>query len=310
MTETLFTTKELAAMLQVGTTTIKRWTDEGNLRCFRTPGGHRKVRAEDVYDFLQRFNYPIPIQRFYDAVSTDDSVMRLMVREKDFQTFISVCFSGTLKGKKDEVRNLFHELYQTNLPLSVIFDEILRPTLRRLADIKAHKINSAEFQLALSVLNSAIDKFNDSIIKPTADTEEVVLCLSAGNSYVEVELKALQTLFESMGKNVIMLMPRIETDISFELISVKSPKYVCLWVSKSEVGPALDERVQRVFAIVHEYGGSVILGGETQLVNAAEQFIEGRDILCQTFAQIAGAFPSQASQRKEPVNRELLQIMQ
>jgi MerR family transcriptional regulator, light-induced transcriptional regulator len=303
MTEILFTTAELSTMLQVGSTTIKRWTDNGNLKCFRTPGGHRKVRAEDVYDFLQDYHYPISVQRIYEAMSTDDGVIRRMVREKDYQAFVSVCFSAALKGKKDDVRKLFHELYQNNMPLPLIFDEVLRPTLHRLADMNLHKIKSAEFQLALTVLASAIDRFTDFIIRPTAQKWEEILCLSAGNSYVEVELKALQTIIESNGKNVISLMPKIESETSLELIAVKEPKYVCLWISKAEGGPVLDERVHKLLDMVHQYGGNVILGGETQLLNAGEKFVEGRDSFCRTFGEVGNAFqihPQTAEPLLEP----------
>lgn len=39
-------------MLGVSEATVKRWSDAGTLRCFRTPGGHRKFRLRDVKSFL------------------------------------------------------------------------------------------------------------------------------------------------------------------------------------------------------------------------------------------------------------------
>jgi excisionase family DNA binding protein len=44
----LLTTRAAAALLGVGTTSIKRWADEGVLRCIRTPGGHRRYPREAV----------------------------------------------------------------------------------------------------------------------------------------------------------------------------------------------------------------------------------------------------------------------
>lgn len=49
----LMTTKEAAAHLGVGTTTIKRWSDEGVLSCVRTAGGHRRYRQADVLALQQ-----------------------------------------------------------------------------------------------------------------------------------------------------------------------------------------------------------------------------------------------------------------
>ena len=45
----LLTTHDAAAVLGVGTTSIKRWADEGVLRCVRTPGGHRRYPRDAVH---------------------------------------------------------------------------------------------------------------------------------------------------------------------------------------------------------------------------------------------------------------------
>lgn len=51
MERDLLTTREVAKMLGVGTTSIKRWADSGLLRCVKTPGGHRRFPREAVESF-------------------------------------------------------------------------------------------------------------------------------------------------------------------------------------------------------------------------------------------------------------------
>lgn len=46
--DTWLKTADAAELAGVGTSTIKRWADEGRLRCMRTPGGHRRYRREDL----------------------------------------------------------------------------------------------------------------------------------------------------------------------------------------------------------------------------------------------------------------------
>jgi photoactive yellow protein len=45
------TTREAAAYLNVGTTSIKRWCDEGALDCEKTAGGHRRFRVSTLDRF-------------------------------------------------------------------------------------------------------------------------------------------------------------------------------------------------------------------------------------------------------------------
>src|SRR5437660_10192895 len=53
----VLSTRQVAKLLGVGEATVKRWADAGEIDCFRTPGGHRKLRLRDVTAFVQRRNY-------------------------------------------------------------------------------------------------------------------------------------------------------------------------------------------------------------------------------------------------------------
>jgi len=44
----LLSTTQAAALLSVGPTSIKRWADEGRLRCIKTVGGHRRFHRADL----------------------------------------------------------------------------------------------------------------------------------------------------------------------------------------------------------------------------------------------------------------------
>ncbi len=61
MNELLYTTEDVSRMFHVSKSTIKRWTDEGKLRCFKTPGGHRKFNLSSVYDFISLYRYDVTI---------------------------------------------------------------------------------------------------------------------------------------------------------------------------------------------------------------------------------------------------------
>lgn len=54
----LITTPQAAQLLGVTPTTIKRWVEDGRLRCLRTPGGHRRFDRSDVQRFLAKSGAP------------------------------------------------------------------------------------------------------------------------------------------------------------------------------------------------------------------------------------------------------------
>ena len=47
-------TKKAMALLGVGSTTVKRWADDGTLANMRTPGGHRRFRRDAVELLLRQ----------------------------------------------------------------------------------------------------------------------------------------------------------------------------------------------------------------------------------------------------------------
>lgn len=56
----LLTSSEVGSLLQVNPSSVKKWVDDGLLSAFRTPGGHRRIRAVDLVSFLVHHEMPIP----------------------------------------------------------------------------------------------------------------------------------------------------------------------------------------------------------------------------------------------------------
>jgi MerR family transcriptional regulator, light-induced transcriptional regulator len=50
---------ELARLLHVDDSTVKRWADRGLIGCYRTPGGHRKFTAHQIREFIQAYGYRV-----------------------------------------------------------------------------------------------------------------------------------------------------------------------------------------------------------------------------------------------------------
>ena len=56
------TTFEVSRICGVVHGTISKWIDEGKLAAFRTPGGHRRVRINDLQVFLKIYNILVPME--------------------------------------------------------------------------------------------------------------------------------------------------------------------------------------------------------------------------------------------------------
>jgi len=81
-----YTTKQIAEICGVHITTAIRWIDSGQVRAFRTPGGRRRVAADELKGFLERLKIPIELRGMGGrphilVVDDDELVLRSLARQ-------------------------------------------------------------------------------------------------------------------------------------------------------------------------------------------------------------------------------------
>lgn len=54
-----FSTSEVARFCHVTPDTIRKWAEAGRIGVFKTPGGHRRIRRDDLVRFLRDNNIPL-----------------------------------------------------------------------------------------------------------------------------------------------------------------------------------------------------------------------------------------------------------
>lgn len=54
-----FSTSDVAKYCHVTADTIRKWAEAGRLHVFKTPGGHRRIRREDLLRFMKENSIPI-----------------------------------------------------------------------------------------------------------------------------------------------------------------------------------------------------------------------------------------------------------
>lgn len=75
----------IARMLYVDPGSVANWIDQGLLKAYRTPGGHRRVATEDLIEFLREHKMPIPKELNSSlvrvlVVDDDPSITKLILR--------------------------------------------------------------------------------------------------------------------------------------------------------------------------------------------------------------------------------------
>jgi excisionase family DNA binding protein len=61
------TTHQVARLLGVSLPTVVNWIEAGRISAHRTPGGHRRIRREELIRFSEAFSYPLPVEFLAEA---------------------------------------------------------------------------------------------------------------------------------------------------------------------------------------------------------------------------------------------------
>jgi excisionase family DNA binding protein len=102
-----FSTSEVARYCHVTADTIRKWAEAGRLRVFKTPGGHRRIRREDLVRFMKDNAIPLHEDLGNPGVKilvVDDekavlSVIRRFLERSDAPFQIEVALDGFDAGQ-------------------------------------------------------------------------------------------------------------------------------------------------------------------------------------------------------------------
>ena len=75
----VFSTHSAARFCRVTPMTIIRWVEEGRIKAYKTPGGHRRIMRGDLEDFCRRAGIPF---QWAERVDTDGT-RRLLIIDDD-----------------------------------------------------------------------------------------------------------------------------------------------------------------------------------------------------------------------------------
>ncbi|MBI65468.1 MAG: hypothetical protein CMG64_04165 [Candidatus Marinimicrobia bacterium] len=127
----LYNSYQVAEIIGVNVSTIKRWTSSGKLNCHQTNGGHRKFHLRHLKDFFKKNkNDSININLKY--LIGENKSLEKAINEKDYKTLIKYCFKSSTSSSSNNFTALNNALILNGYSIDVIFDQIIIPTLTKI----------------------------------------------------------------------------------------------------------------------------------------------------------------------------------
>ena len=85
----IFTTHEVSRLLQVNPRSVINWIEQKKMESYRTPGGHRRIRRDDLLAFVRKHKIPIPA-----PLAGEKFNILIVEDEADDMNILKSCFEG------------------------------------------------------------------------------------------------------------------------------------------------------------------------------------------------------------------------
>ncbi len=261
MRRTILSTADVARLFSVTETTVKRWADEGTLKCQKTPGGHRKFEIRNVVDFAEKNNFDPAGVLAYAGDKRFSESLQVAILGRDHPALVRMYVERALSPDTTDLFAFLSFLYEHRIPLADIYDLVLRPGMQEIGQLWASGTIgiSHEHRASYETMDALAKLQTEICLKPPAGKH--VLCACLGEELHEIGLRCASNLFESEGWKVHYLGARTPFDAIIASVREVRPDVVSLSITNAGGAGQIVPELAAIAEAVQATGGRMILGG-------------------------------------------------
>jgi excisionase family DNA binding protein len=258
---THFSTQEVARMMSVTETTVKRWADEGKITCHKTLGGHRKFLLKDILAFAEQHAYPLMGGTVPSLSKRQSEILEFSVQTKNYHKISQLFYDEALQGDKQGLYELCCYLAKNRIAIATLADEVVRPAMVQIGERwREGKLEINQEHLASNALLEALIRLNLHLHRKAANGLSAV-CACAEGDYHEIGLRMLAYALETDGWSIHYLGANTPFDSLTAAVKRRLPQLVCVSASVLKEGSQTVEDLRRIGEIAQSQRASYLIGG-------------------------------------------------
>lgn len=261
MQKTILSTADVARLFNVTETTVKRWADDGELRCQKTLGGHRKFVIKYVIEFAEKNNMEPLGTLSAPKCDRDPGRLQLAVLERNMPELTREYVDRALDPLCYDMTQFFSYLYEHKIPLWQIFDDVVTSGMSLIGEKWANgEIGVEQEHTASYETLEALARLSGQIrLRPPTGHTAVLSCL--GSELHEMGLRCSSYLFASEGWRTLYLGAQTPVDGLFRCLARVKPDILCLSASRDSFPANAVATIKSIVSAAHAVGTVVLLGG-------------------------------------------------
>ena len=257
------TSKEVAILMGVNVSTIKRWTDDGKLPCYQTPGGHRKFILSHINEFLSKNKKKSRKVNVIELEGIKDRKLIQYIDHGAYQKLIPVFLDHAINADSNRLKTTLIGLYMKQYPVYEIYDSLVLPVLRLIGDKWADdKISIAEEHLASNTIRNAVNALGESLQRQYLKGQEYTLCLALSGDQHDLPLIMAKQVLELQGIPVLNCGRDTPVESLKTLLKKFKPDRIIVSLTYIEDRKLANREMNELFKITSELKVKIGIGGQ------------------------------------------------
>ncbi len=216
---------QIAEIIGVNVSTIKRWTDSGKLNCQQTVGGHRKFYLNHLTKFLKensRYNSKVNL----DLLIGKKQSLVDAIDAKDFIYLINHLYRILISGKQSEFITVSNSMILKGYTLDILFDEIIIPILEKIGfQWSKGKLTISEEHLATVIIRKFLSSL--TLEKVVNNAKYNAFCFTLTDDRHDLPLHLAESILNQNDKiKIFNLGPNLPVEDFITLSQKTNPEII------------------------------------------------------------------------------------
>jgi len=251
--DNLYSSKQVADIIGVNESTVKRWADSGSLKCFRTPGGHRKFRKSDIREFTSKFSFTFK-----------DNTLGTHNRkpEYDFARLKNTMLKKLLSDNDNDLYEYMNALLESGLPMLDLYDNVTAPAMSDIGEQwECKRIGIEDEHLASAKLTKEVIRLDSKYARAEKNGLHAI-CTTLENEHHEIPLLLVSGILRHYGWNVVFFGTNMPQKSILKSVKTIKPDLICIPMTVADDKNALKKMLSEIHSAANNSGSVLAVGGK------------------------------------------------
>lgn len=261
--------KEVANILGINISTLKRWTDNGTLECKKTAGGHRKFTIEHIRNYYK--NNKESVKNLSAVLDTSEhKKIYNFINAYQYDELSKKLAKTSLSSDELSVNTIIRSSYMAGYDVDDIFDNIVEPA----SDIvevflQNNSISHIEEYISRKLITRAVESLNQD--KPNGSYNgKAALCINFEDDLPDLGIAMSEVSLRHCGYNVFNTGSHAELGSLENILKKENIDLIVFYLCNRQCcnATALNnlkkttKQINKLYNFAKDFGVKIIFGGE------------------------------------------------